>query len=536
MSHGVSRSIDQAPIVHQSEREICFRVDDVKPRTKRLPFANAGKQFAKRLGRPLQAFTHEQASDIVLEKQGIEHGLVRAVYLAFSEHRPLVLTPDVIWMTLAQGFAQHVNNHAEALRSRMVAHTGKLTLDAVTLTLSTSHDWTNVVQQWSVDIQSHLPAELYQLMLCDFSTTTPVIRTASQVVMLDAFQQYFDFALYCICGIPSVTVKGSVQDWIRIRERVDVMAAYHLDWWTDRLKPICDGFIETVRGHPSESFWKHIHSPKEVYGGELITGWLADLFPYIKDPMTATPTIRNPILTIPRTQLTSDCGLSPRKVPTGLSSAPFTLRCGGDPPQKAMELIAGFVGVKQEPDTGRLEPAIGWAVVEEDESSRVFTILASAAVPDEAQQKESTSRTELERYKTCAPLGDPGMPKECVRLMDRYENGQVFFSDTPHPWVLKPLSALSLRQVSSDKFRMCTPAVHFMDLVDGRAIAYVAFSLNRFERSDWLILVGQPDGPAFQCDSVRVIAKGFSQFLRRLTEADGAYYFDAPQFQPEVWL
>lgn len=246
--------------------------------------------------------------------------------------------------------------------------------------------------------------------------------------------------------------------------------------------------------------------------------------------------VRNPILTIPRKQLTSDRGLSPRNVPTGLSCAPFTLTCGSDQPQKEMQLIAGFVGVKQEADTGRLEPAIGWAVLEEDECSRVFTLLASDAVPNETQQKDAKPRTELESYQRYAPLGHTGIPKECVRLMERYQNGQIFFGNSPHPWLLKRLSDVALRPVSSDKFRMFSPAVHFMDLSDGRAIAYVSFSLNEFERSEWWVIVGKPDGQEFHQDSVRVIAKGFLQFLQRLTEAEGWYYFDDPHFEPDIVL
>jgi hypothetical protein len=84
MSQIVSRMKDQAPIVHRTEAEICFRVDDVEPCQELLPLTNARKQLEKRLGRSLQAFTHEQASDIVLGEQGIEHSLVHAVYLAFS--------------------------------------------------------------------------------------------------------------------------------------------------------------------------------------------------------------------------------------------------------------------------------------------------------------------------------------------------------------------------------------------------------------------------------------------------------------------
>jgi hypothetical protein len=536
MSDVISRMRDRAPIVYRSETEICFCVDDVEPCQERLPFAQAQQQFEKSLGRPLQAFTHEKASDLVGGEPGMEHSLVQAVYLAFSQHRPLVLTPDTIWITLAQGFAQHVNNHADALRSRMVVHKGKVTLDAMAWTLETPKDWANVIQQWSTDIQSHIPGELYQLMLCDFSTTTPIIRTASQVVMLDAFQQYFDYRLSFVCGIPTVTVRGSVEDWVAIRKRVDVMAGYHLEWWTDRLKPICDGFIDTVQGHPSQRFWKHIFSPEEAYGGTFITGWLADLFPYIKDSVTKAPTVRNPILEIPRDQLTSERGLSPQHVPPGRSRAPFILEFGSNHPPKEMELVAGFIGVKQDLDTGRLEPEIGWAVLEEDECSRLLTLLASTTFQEETRQKENQAGTEMEWDREYANLECSGIPKECIQLMERYTHGQVFFGNTTHPWSLKPISELALRPVSSDKFSIWAPAVHFMDLSDGRAIAYVSFDLNQFERSLWWIVVGKPDGQGFHPDSVTVVAKGFLQFLQRLTDAAGRYYFDDANFQPDVVL
>ena len=247
-----STARDQAPIVHRSETEICFRVDMVTPCQERIPIIDARKRFEELMGRSVQVFIHEDSSDVVLTRGGADHSLVSMVYLAFSEHHPLVLTPDAVWITLAQGFAQHINNHANALRSNIVTHKGTVTLYATTWELANSEDWANVIQQWSDGVQPRLPADLCRLMICDFSTTTPIARTVSQVVMLEAFQQYFDYQLMCICGIPTITLKGSVQDWVKIRERVDVMAGFHLEWWTDRFKPIVDGFIDTAKGHPSD--------------------------------------------------------------------------------------------------------------------------------------------------------------------------------------------------------------------------------------------------------------------------------------------
>ena len=517
---------DQAPIVHRSETEICFRVDTVTPCQERLPLTNSRKRFEEMMGRSVQVFTCADSSDVVLTRGGADHSLVSAVYLAFSEHRPLVLTPDAVWITLAQGFAQHINHHANALRSSVVTHKGTVTLRAQTLKLANSGDWADVIQQWSDGVQPRLPADLSQLMICDFSTTTPMARTVSQVVMLDALQQYFDYQVMCICGIPTITVKGSVQDWIKIRERVDVMAGFHLEWWTDRLKPIVDGFIDTVNGHPSQTFWRHIFSPKDVYGGDVITGWLADLFPYIKDPITNAATVRNPILAIPREKLTTKNGLASSDIPVGLSRAPFTLTSTLE--SKAMELIAGFVGVKQDAESGQLEPEIGWAVLEEDVYSQLLTRLGSSAA-----NEKTNERTMRERHTRFPQSIWGGAPKEFIQLMDRFENGQQFFGDTTHPWDLKPISDLTLRQVSIAECQMSEPAVHFMDLSDGRAVGYV-YAQN--QTPHWWIILGTPDGQEFQRDSVTVIAKGFVEFMTRLVNEEGRYYFDDPGFRLDASL
>ena len=523
MSGSSSPARDQAPIVHRSETDICFRVDPVTPCQERLPLINARKRFEEMMGRSVQVFTHEDPSDVVLTQGGADHSVVSAVYLAFSEHRPLVLTPDAVWITLAQGFAQHINHHANALRSSVVTHEGKVTLKAQTLGLATPEDWVDVIQQWSDGVQPRIPADLYQLMICDFSTTTPIARTVSQVVMLDALQQYFDYRVSFICGIPTITVKGSVHDWITIRERVDVMAGFHLEWWTDRLKPICDGFIDTATGHPSQTFWRHIFSPKEVYGGDVITGWLADLFPYVKDPITKAPTVRNPILAIPREQLTTNDGLSLKRIPVGLSRAPFTLASTSAQESTAMELIAGFMGVKQDAASGQLEPAIGWAVLKVDAYSQLLTRLGSSTAHDKTKE-----RTMRERHPQFPELTSGGVPKEFIQLMDRFENGQEFFSETANSWDLKPISDLTLRQVSIAECQMSEPAVHFMDLSDGRAVGYV-YAQNQTQH--WWIILGTPDGQEFQRDSVRVIAKGFVEFMTRLVNEEGRYYFDDPSFR-----
>ena len=45
---------------------------------------------------------------------------VYAIHRAFADHLPLVLSPDDLWLCIAQTFGLHVHLHAEALRNRLV--------------------------------------------------------------------------------------------------------------------------------------------------------------------------------------------------------------------------------------------------------------------------------------------------------------------------------------------------------------------------------------------------------------------------------
>ncbi|MEU4222037.1 DUF4419 domain-containing protein [Actinoplanes sp. NPDC026623] len=101
-----------------------FAVDDVVPVVEALPTRALGELFADALaigGDPVLP---------VLTPDGV-HPLLSAVGRAFAEHRPLVLTPDAVWLTIAQGVAQHVRLNAEQLRPRLVSHAGRKRLEVV---------------------------------------------------------------------------------------------------------------------------------------------------------------------------------------------------------------------------------------------------------------------------------------------------------------------------------------------------------------------------------------------------------------------
>jgi hypothetical protein len=50
------------------------------------------------------------------------NALIYAALTAYTQHHGLVLSPDVIWNTIASGAAVHIKQNAEAMRDKFVKH------------------------------------------------------------------------------------------------------------------------------------------------------------------------------------------------------------------------------------------------------------------------------------------------------------------------------------------------------------------------------------------------------------------------------
>ncbi len=298
------------------------------------------------------------------------HPLIEAVHLAFSEHRALVLSPDCIWLAIVQGFAHHLHENAESLRGRIVSHDEKKNLTVRTKSWD-EIPWPEVISQFSEQIRRNSDPVLHETLVCNFSTTTPKIRTAFEVALMDAYQRYFEYELRSVCGIPTVTLEGTSDDWQRIRDRIEVLATFDLEWWTSRLTPILDQFITTSLGSPDRAFWQAIYKPTRLYFTDSATGWIADLFPYLSE--RRKPKLwRNEIFEAERRDwLPVDSnfrgvGVAIESIPCGLSSAPLKIQFSDSIPSLDVDLMAGFFGVFQDPGDHSLSPEIAWAVVNRD--------------------------------------------------------------------------------------------------------------------------------------------------------------------------
>src|SRR5258708_25951933 len=102
-----------------------------------------------------------------------------------------------------------------------------------------------------------------------------------------------------IGSIASVALEGTVEDWQRLRDKVESLAPYDLDWWLSSLRAICDQFTQAANGDVDLAHWQNIYKQQDAYGWDVVNGWLVKLVPYLKNRQTRNFTLRNPLLDNP---------------------------------------------------------------------------------------------------------------------------------------------------------------------------------------------------------------------------------------------
>lgn len=342
----------------------------------------------------------------VFTKQNL---FAKAVHAAFFDHHPLILSPDIIWLTIAQGLANHVDQNAEALREHFVPHEGKKELVIYRpgfVKGSPLNDWNGVFPEFSAKIKENTVPGTVELIENDFSTTGPVERIVSHITLMDAVQHYFSYTMCCGCGFPSITLTGTPEDWEKIRGRAAALGKYDLDWWLAGLLPALDQFVAAAHGKPDFDFWRSlcmINTGTSFPVYEPLTGWLQVFFPYLLKPGSdhgygdrfkeagSAPTkalARNRniinyvesynskinVTNFGKEQKTPKERFAPppegvgggvklELFPPAMSSAPFTYKDALTDKSHEMAFFGGVACIVQH-ENGAIEPTMGWAVLD----------------------------------------------------------------------------------------------------------------------------------------------------------------------------
>ncbi len=344
-------------IISHSATGITFDVSDVITATAPVREVNVRTATERAIGSKVESCGNYSGNAVDCYPV---HGLFAAVGQAFNDHRPLVLSPDIVWLTIVQGLSAHINLAPEKHRGQFVSHQGQKTIqvrrdDFVQGALD--NPWNEVFTEFGLHIREDIGHELYQLIVSNFSTTGVVERAASEIALMSTVKAFFQFEVQSMCGIPRVTLEGTISDWVELSKRIDQLQNFAaLDFWLPALKRIVDQFVATASGDISKAFWIDMYKVDDMSGGPYINGWLSHLIPYIDGGTRINPCLNGGKITEPQ-------------LPTSISTVPFQWNLRGV--KYNYEFLAGLITVQQNSQTLALRPTVGWAVrtVEQGELS-----------------------------------------------------------------------------------------------------------------------------------------------------------------------
>lgn len=220
--------------------------------------------------------------------ENLENGFVRAVHMAYDKHYPLSFTPDDVWLVILQGCSKHIAANAKGYHGLFSSappgekrHIEVSTPDSFVKGDPYS-DWGVVLRSFEAALGQAVGPNFARLQ-GGFSTTGGVEAAVATVAIMDAMSPFYTYGMTTCCGIPSVTLEGTAEDWQALYGKAEALVKGLLcfDAWWAILEPTLSAFVTSVSNQPDMAFWQDFYKKHGGSGGPYISGKILALFPYM---------------------------------------------------------------------------------------------------------------------------------------------------------------------------------------------------------------------------------------------------------------
>ena len=312
--------------------------------------------------------------------------LIQGLIVAYKNHYPITVSPDMIWLLFLQGYSRFMEKYHDFVRNNYVNFENKKTIKVarfeMILEKATKEDWQDIIDEFTKKIKDNVGGNIISSLESNFSTTSKISLTTSQVSIMSAMKNYFTYKCSTGgCGISSITLEGSLEDWQKIKSKLEFFSKKEmcLLWWIKHLIPIIDKIIMTKSYYNQNNtineeirnFWKDMIRFKkgENYDPNYINGWIIKFIPNYNEK---------------KPQLYEE--LKENDVPDQIISCPLELTALNLNRTKTIykcSLASGFFGMVQDEYTFNVKPVIGYAVVVEEKQTSKLTDEESKSIVDD---------------------------------------------------------------------------------------------------------------------------------------------------------
>ena len=293
--------------------------------------------------------------------------LIYGLAFAYNNHFPINVSPDMIWILILQGYSRFIDKYSELVREKYVNFEGKktifLNLFGKTIDMATEEDWSRLLYECTEKISDFVGKETILNLQSDFTTTNETTLLVSQTSIMSAMKNYFVYKGICgSCGISKIILEGTLEDWEKIKTKLNYLSKIGLNWWTKHLIPIIDNIIKTKKYYQKNMilndelihFWKNMIKIKDkydVYVPDVFNGWIVKFIPNLNEEH---PSLYEE--------------MDEREVPDQIISCPLKIiedSSNGFKVVYECAIASGFYGMIQDKKTLTVKPVIGYAIVAE---------------------------------------------------------------------------------------------------------------------------------------------------------------------------
>ena len=303
--------------------------------------------------------------------------ILQGFYTAHTNHFPIRIKPDDIWLLIVQAFSHHVNINSESLRNMFVNFSGKKQLVVKYPLSDISQVNKKILEDFSEQInkqmKQYLGEKLLNILTPNYSTTDYDSLIVCKISIMGAFKKFFDYTMdLCGCGIPYIILEGTADDYEKIKSKAQFLSKYKFSWYIKRIIPHINKMIQAKKGNVDANYFKNIIQNKEKteykpglsgMGGsdvkvDYISGWFLDFFAYWSVNDNYIPFKKKEI----KVENFS-------RFPNQILTVPFKII--DDNNTHEMKYSVGFIGCDQN-EKYEVSPVTGWIVspsTKEDQES-----------------------------------------------------------------------------------------------------------------------------------------------------------------------
>ena len=295
--------------------------------------------------------------------------VLNGFYKAHTNHYPIRIKPDDIWLLIVQSFSNHVNQNSEELRNMFVNFSGKKEL-IVNYPIFTINEVDNKIlenfsEQINEQMKQYLGENILNTLTPNFSTTTYDYSIVCKISIMGAFKKYFDYTMFlCGCGVPYLILEGTAEDYQKIISKAKELSKYKFEWYINKIIPHIEKMVEAKQGKIDVDYFKNMIQSKEEtehksgpsgiggydYKVDHLSGWFLNFFAYITYGTGHYRPFEGDNLSV----------LDFKKLPNQRLTVPFKIIDVNNKEYK-MKYKVGFIGCNKNKNN-EVYPVAGWIV------------------------------------------------------------------------------------------------------------------------------------------------------------------------------